>query len=209
MSQYEGPRRPATDAEARALASAVRLRILRLCLDRALTNKELAAALGRNPATVLHHVRTLVDTGFLAAEEERRGTRGAREVPYRATGKSWLMDDAGGPGPSRDPALAAFREEVAAVGEDQLASTRLALRLPAPDLAEFRDRLHALLEEFRVRPPGPEPERWSLYVGMHPEPPGVVPGDDDTVDDDNSLAPHPGACHAGPDDHRTEPGRSG
>jgi DNA-binding transcriptional ArsR family regulator len=201
-----GPRRPATDAEARALASAVRLRILRLCLDRALTNKEIAAALGRNPATVLHHVRTLVDTGFLAAETERRGARGAREVPYRATGKSWQMDDAGGPGPASDPALAAFLEEVAVVGERQLASTRLGLRLPAPDLAEFQQRLHDLLDEFRHRPAGPEPERWSLYIGMHPEPDGVVPGDDDTVDDDNSLAPVRGACHPGPDDHSTEPG---
>ena len=207
MQQYDGPRRPATDAEARALASAVRLRILRLCLDRALTNKEIAAALDRHPATVLHHVRTLVETGFLAAEDERRGTRGAREVPYRATGKSWLMDGAGGAGPARDPALAAFLEEVAAVGERQLSSTRLGLRLDAADLAEFEARLHALLDEFRRRPPGPE--RWSLYIGMHPEPRGVVPGDDDTVDDDNSLAPDRGACHAGPDDHSTEPGDPG
>src|SRR3954452_12191504 len=92
LPSLSGPRRPATDAEARALASAVRLRILRLCYSEALTNKELAARLGRNPATVLHHVRTLVDTGFLEALPARRGTRGSREVPYRATGKSWLMD---------------------------------------------------------------------------------------------------------------------
>ena len=59
-----GERRPATDAEARALASGVRLRILRLCWDEPRTNKEIAARLDRNPATVLHHVRTLVDTGF-------------------------------------------------------------------------------------------------------------------------------------------------
>src|ERR671938_1444951 len=118
-----GEKRKATDAEARALASALRLRILRLCLGEALTNKEIAARLGRNPATVLHHVRTLVDTGFLAAEPERRGTRGAREVPYRATGKSWLMDVDDRPAPSRDPLLAAFLEEVAVVGEDQLSST--------------------------------------------------------------------------------------
>ena len=84
-------RRPATEAEARALASALRLRILRLCLDRARTNKELAKLLAVNPATMLHHVRTLVETGFLVAEDERRGSRGARELPYRATGKSWTL----------------------------------------------------------------------------------------------------------------------
>ena len=164
-----GERRPATDAEARALASAVRLRILRLCLDAPLTNKELAARLDRNPATVLHHVRTLVDTGFLAAEPARRGTRGAREVPYRATGKSWLMDDAGGPAAGRDPSLAAFLEEVAEAGEDRLHSTRLGLRLTAAEREELAGRLHAVLDEFARRPADPRGEKWSVYLGMHPE----------------------------------------
>src|ERR1700712_1537085 len=109
--RFLGPRRPATEAEARALSSPTRLRILRLCLSEALTNKEIAARLGRNPATVLHHVRTLVDTGFLVAGPPRRGARGAREVPYRATGKSWLMDGAGSARPGGDPGLHAFLEE--------------------------------------------------------------------------------------------------
>src|SRR5688572_29522836 len=85
-------RRPATEAEAKALASGVRLRIIRLCLDRALTNKEIAQRLGTNPATTLHHVRTLVATGFLEPQETRRGARGSREVPYLSTGKSWTLD---------------------------------------------------------------------------------------------------------------------
>ena len=164
-----GERRPATDAEARALASAVRLRILRLCLSDALTNKEIAARLGRNPATVLHHVRTLVDTGFLEAQPVRRGTRGSREVPYRATGKSWLMDAEGRRPLRRDPILAAFLEEVAAVGEEHLSSSRLGLRLSPSDLEEFERRLHGLLDEYARKPADPDGERWSLYLGMHPE----------------------------------------
>jgi DNA-binding transcriptional ArsR family regulator len=174
MSEEPGPRllgekRPATDAEARALASAVRLRILRLCYSEALTNKELAERLDRNPASVLHHVRTLVDTGFLAPQPPRRGTRGSREVPYLATGKSWLMDLDDRAWPGGDPVLAAFLEEVAAVGEQQLSSSRLGLRLAPADLEEFRDRLHGLLDEFARRPLDPQAERWSLYLGMHPE----------------------------------------
>ncbi|SDX76324.1 Helix-turn-helix domain-containing protein [Modestobacter sp. DSM 44400] len=165
----DGIRRPATDAEARALASAVRLRVLRLCLDEALTNREIASRLDRNPASVLHHVRTLVDAGFLAPEQERRGSRGAREVPYRATGKSWLMDLDGRPAPARDPLLAAFLDEVAGVGEDQLSSTRLGLRLSVAELAEFRDRLYGLLDEFARRPADPAGEKWSVYLGMHPD----------------------------------------
>jgi predicted ArsR family transcriptional regulator len=164
-----GEKRRATDAEARALASALRLRILRLCLSEALTNKEIAARLGRNPATVLHHVRTLVDTGFLEALPVRRGTRGSREVPYRATGKSWLMDVDDRPPPAQDPMLAAFLEEIAEVGEQRLQSSRLALRLSLADLAEFRRRLHGLLDEYARRPTDPHGDRWSLYLGMHPE----------------------------------------
>src|SRR3954463_6944077 len=147
-----GEKRKATDAEARAVASAVRLRILRLCFSEALTNKELAARLGRNPATVLHHVRTLVDTGFLEALPARRGTRGSREVPYRATGKSWLMDVDDRPMPSHDPMLAAFLEEVAEGGEQHLRSSRLPLRLPPAELDEFRERLRDLFTEYLSRP---------------------------------------------------------
>jgi hypothetical protein len=167
--RIQGPKRKATDAEARAVASAVRLRILRMCFSEALTNKELAERLGRNPASVLHHVRTLVDTGFLAPQPVRRGTRGSREVPYRATGKSWLMDIDDRPPLERDPMLAAFLEEVAEVGEQHLQSSRLGLRLSPENLEEFRGRLHGLLDEYARRPEDPGAEHWSLYLGMHPE----------------------------------------
>jgi len=165
--RHNGQRRTATDAEARALASATRLRILRACLDQPLTNKQIAQRVGRNPATVLHHVRTLVATGFLVAAEERRGARGAREVPYLATGKSWLME-IDQPSP-RDHLLAAFLEEVAAVGEDHLDSSRLGLRLSDQEYEDFRVRLAEFLNEYARRPLTPGGRRWSLYVGVHPE----------------------------------------
>jgi len=60
-----------------------------------LTNKQLADRLGHDPATTLHHVRTLCRTGFLVADDARRGRRGALERPYRATGKSWVLSVAG------------------------------------------------------------------------------------------------------------------
>lgn len=162
-------RRPATEAQARALASGTRLRILRLCLSEALTNKEIATKLHKHPASVLHHVRTLVDTGFLVAEPVRRGSRGAREVPYRATGLSWLVE-LGAPRPGQpDALLEAFLEEIAAVGQARLESTRLGLRLPAQEIEELRDRLHELLDEFARRPMDPDGQRWSIYLGIHPE----------------------------------------
>jgi hypothetical protein len=158
-------RRPATDEEGRALASSLRLRILRICLEPR-TNKQIAAVLGRDPATVLHHVRTLVRTGFLAPQDERQGSRGAREIPYLATRKSWLLST-----PAQDRAmLDTFLEEVALVPADQVDSTRLGLRLSPADMAEFRDRLRDLLDEFAGRPEDPAAEAWSVFLAVHPDP---------------------------------------
>jgi predicted ArsR family transcriptional regulator len=163
-----GDRRPATEAEARALASAVRLRILRLCLDRALTNKEIAERLGANPATTLHHVRTLVDTGFLAVQATRRGARGSREVPYLATGKSWTLDvsEAGVRG-SREAMLDAFLAEARLADLDQVDMARLGLRLADDDFRELRERIEAILDEYADRPRDPAGRAYSVFVAFH------------------------------------------
>jgi predicted ArsR family transcriptional regulator len=159
-------RRPATDEEARALASTLRLRILRACLDEEHTNKEIADVLRLDPATTLHHVRTLVRTGFLAAQAERRGARGAREVPYLATRKSWRLST-----PAHDHAmLDTFIEEVAQVDAADLDMARLGLRLTPAKWEEFRTRLGDLLDEFSREPSDPTAPAWSLFVAMHPDP---------------------------------------
>jgi DNA-binding MarR family transcriptional regulator len=160
------PRRLATDEEARALASTLRLRILRTCLDEEHTNKEIAGVLGLDPATTLHHVRTLVRTGFLAAQPERRGTRGAREVPYLATRKSWRLST-----PAHDRAmLDTFLEEVGQVETAELDMARLGLRLSPAKWDEFRERLSALLDEFSREPSDPAAPAWSFFMALHPDP---------------------------------------
>jgi DNA-binding transcriptional ArsR family regulator len=161
-------RRPATEEEARTLASPLRLRILRLCLDVSLTNKEIAERLGKDPASVLYHVRRLVRTGFLVAEEERRGTRGAREVPYRSTGKSWTLSL----GESEDRRSAgtlveAFVQDAARVGFEKVDGTRMGLRLTQDEYEELYRRMHELVEEFRLR--GSTGAPWSLFIGLHPD----------------------------------------
>jgi DNA-binding transcriptional ArsR family regulator len=163
----ETERRSATAEEAKAIASPLRMRILRLCLDRSLTNKQIAEALGKDPASVLHHVRTLVRTGFLVAEEERRGARGAREVPYRATGKSWVLDvvDHQQERAKGIALVQTFVEGARRVGFDNVDSTWLGLRLTPQEHDELTDRLAALVEEFRLRPSDGEP--WSLFIGLH------------------------------------------
>lgn len=162
-------RRPASEAERKALASVVRLRILRLCRYEELTNLQLAQRLGRNPATVLHHVRTLVDTGFLVAGEPRRGTRGSREVPYRATGLSWRLDGLDEPG-GASTMLRAFLEEVARVPPEQVETIRMGLRLPPAEIEEFRRRLAGLLDEFARRPVAADGEQVSVFTAVHPDP---------------------------------------
>lgn len=155
----------ATDAEARTLASSLRLRILRVCLEPH-TNRELADIVGLNPATTLHHVRRLVDNGFLVAQPVRRGTRGSREIPYLATRKSWRLST---------PALGnvlieTFVEEIAEVSIAEVDTSRLGLRLAPAQLTEFRERLYALLEEFAAAPDDPAAPAWSLFVALHPDP---------------------------------------
>lgn len=159
-------RRAATEAEARALASPLRLRILRVCYGQSHTNKEIAETLDKDPATILHHVRKLVDTGFLRALPPRRGTRGSREIPYVATGKSWLVSN---PGSSR-VMLETFLEEVALVAGDQIESARLGLRLNPARRAEFDQRMQNLLDEFAAAPDDPDGEAFSLFFAMHPDP---------------------------------------
>ncbi len=166
------PRRKASEAQAAALASAVRLRILRMTYHHPMTNKEIAGRLARDPATTLHHVRKLVDTGLLEALPVRRGTRGSREIPYRATGLSWALDydDLGDQVASNQAMLEAFLGEVADAGVDRLDQWRLALRLDDADVEEFRERLNALLMEFAARPVVPANPLLGVYVAINPTP---------------------------------------
>jgi predicted ArsR family transcriptional regulator len=166
-------RRPATPEEARALANPLRLRILRLCLDRAMTNEELATRLERDAGSVLHHVRMLVETGFLASEAERRGPRGSVERPYRSTGKSWTLDvsDEDQRGSRTGPGIAAmidaFKAEVGEVPQDGVVElSRLAAR-HKPDAREaFSERIQQLIEDL-VAADDPAGEPYGFLLGMH------------------------------------------
>ena len=169
MTAGAGGKREATLEEARAMANPLRLRILRLCLDEPLTNKQLADALGRDPGSTLHHVRTLVETGFLEVAEVRHGAKGALEKPYRATGKSWHLTVS-------DPTLAgeqtlavvdAFRDELAEIPPDEIVLlSRFAPILRDESFADLRRRFEALVEEFALRnEPGGRP--YGFLIGGH------------------------------------------
>jgi DNA-binding transcriptional ArsR family regulator len=164
-------RRPATAAEAKALAHPLRMRILRLCLDQALTNKQLAEWLDKDPGTVLHHVRTLVKTGFLVPDEVRQGSKGALEKPYRATGRSWNLSLEESPVPAGVDAqamLEAFQAELAEAGPGAASAfNRLALTLSTSSREELESRVLAILDEFLTRGPDPDGEPYGLLFAMH------------------------------------------
>ena len=167
---FPEPRPEATLAETRALAHPLRLRIIRLLYDRSLTNRELARALGEHPATVLHHVRTLLRTGFIAAEPERRGPRGTIEKPYRSTGRSWALsieDDEGVASVSR-AALDAFLAEVHDAGPAaDLHTSRLAVNLAPAARDDLERKVSELLAEYAAIGPDAEGEPWSIFVATH------------------------------------------
>ncbi|WP_181275780.1 ArsR/SmtB family transcription factor [Brevibacterium oceani] len=187
-------RRDATEAEAKALASSVRIRILRLCLDEALSNREIAEAAGLNPATSLHHVRMLADTGFLEAQEVRRGRRGAREIPYLATGKSWFLNA----GDMTHQLLEAFTAEFTAAPYEERTMGRMAAMLTPDEVDEFRARIDELFEEFRSRRKKDGATQWGLFIAMHPSSPATS--------SDRSCADESKAGN-GESVHTTEPDR--
>jgi hypothetical protein len=174
MTDAAGPS-PAADAaaqaKARALSSPLRMRILRFCLHEARTNREIADEFALNPGTSLHHVRTLVDTGFLAPEGERAGARGAREVPYRATGRSW---DAEVPGIS-SVLVRTFLDEIDGLPPEDLGIARLGLKLDADGRRELWEAMRDVLVRFKDRGPDPDGEAISIMLAIHPERPSSTP----------------------------------
>jgi DNA-binding CsgD family transcriptional regulator len=152
-------------AQGRALSSPLRLRVLRLCRFEARTNKELAALLNLNPGTMLHHVRTLVKTGFLVAEDPRAGAQGAREVPYRATGLSWSTSM-----PEGSPVLIeTFLQQIDGLSPEDIHITWLGLKLNAAAKNELETRLYDLVIEFKERGPDPDGQPYSLFTALHPD----------------------------------------
>ena len=150
-AQYPRPRQPASVLEAKALAHPLRLRILRLCAGRELTNKQLADELGSDPGTVHFHVRLLVRAHLLEQTAVRTGASGALEKPYTSTGRTWWLTNPiaeTGPAAAMAP-IEAFRDEVEEAGPDSVATfARFVLHLSDDDVTRLDERIIAILDEY-------------------------------------------------------------
>jgi Helix-turn-helix domain len=159
LSGVDARRRRATILQAKAASHPLRLRILRLCGQQPLTNKQLADRLHCQPGTTLYHVRLLVEAGLLEPAAIRTGASGALEKPYRSTGQSWWLSaygDAEGGEPyddrSDDSSLAsiqAFQAELREAGPGSVRTyARFMLHLSEEDTRELDRRLLAVLDEY-------------------------------------------------------------
>ena len=158
-SAVDRRRRRATVLQAKAASHPLRLRILRLCGQQPMTNKQLADRLGSQPGTTLYHVRLLVEAGLLEPAPVRTGASGALEKPYRSTGQSWWLSgygdtEDGQPYDDRDDesALAtieAFQAELREAGPGSVRTfARFMLHLSEEEVRELDRRLLEVLDEY-------------------------------------------------------------
>jgi DNA-binding transcriptional ArsR family regulator len=142
-------RRPATVREVKALGHPLRQRILRLCGQHELTNKQLADRLGKDPGTVLHHVRQLVEAGLLEPAQVRTGESGALEKPYQSTGQSWWLDGGLDLANSELAPLEAFQAELSEAGPTAIEiMDRFTLHLSPEQAAELERAILAILDKY-------------------------------------------------------------
>ena len=158
------------------MANPIRLRILRLLRFEQLTNAEIAVRLDMRPATTLHHVRTLLRTGFIEIDAERAGPNGIVEKPYRDTSKSWTLDvnDATASERLSSAVVDAFVAEVAEVDGQLESAARQALNLNRSSLDELAARLRAVLDDFEGRD-DPDGDPYAVFFAIHRRSAAVTP----------------------------------
>lgn len=163
-------------AQYRALFEETRQSIITLIGERAATVSELAATLGKPKGTVGHHMQVLADAGLVRvvrtekvrALEAKYWGRTARVFYYQRVdaaigdAQRLLERSAAEVGRLEAAALAAGQD-----AEGILDVNRRDVRVPVERVAEFRDRLVALLTEFAAQPRAGD-TTYAMVYGVFP-----------------------------------------
>jgi DNA-binding transcriptional ArsR family regulator len=145
----------------RALADALRLRVLELLAHRAMTATQLSAALGEQPAKVHYHVRELERVGLVALVETRE-KGGILEKYYRAVARSITVPPTLFSQVAPDEGLAVASEYLGVISQGFLRVASTALReraleggrapllgVTSNELWLTREEMHTLVRELQ------------------------------------------------------------
>ena len=154
--------------ELRAMAHPLRATILDLLLERAATVGELAAAVGRPPGTVAHHVGVLADAGMLKVVRTRR----VRAIEERFYGRTARIFYVGVIRPEQARMLTNYLSVAAAESgpahqADDLRAVIRHVRIPRELAAEFWERVVELTQEFMQLPRSGETV-YGFVAGLYP-----------------------------------------
>lgn len=162
-----------TSTRMKALGDPLRMTILDLVLERAMTVTELAERLRRPKGSVAYHVKVLVDAGLLQVVRTQK-VRAIEERYYGRTGLTIVFDRHPGEQlPFLDDVLAEAEldlpDDVAAAG-----FTYRRARIPKGRAAEYIERLYEITLEFIGEPRDGDIE-YGMYVGMFPTKRRIAP----------------------------------
>lgn len=133
-----------TPTRLKALGDPLRLAVVDLVLERAMTVTEIAERVGRPRGSVAHHVDVLVDAGLIRVVRTRK-VRAIDERYYGRTARTFVMHH----NADEMPFVREANEQVLFDrGDLPAGSTFRHARIPADRVQDYLDRLHALALEF-------------------------------------------------------------
>jgi DNA-binding transcriptional ArsR family regulator len=162
-----------TPARLKAASDPLRMLILDLVLEQAMTVTDLAERIGRPRGTVAHHVDVLVDAGLLRVVRTRR-VRALEERFYGRTARTIMFPDGVSDG---DLPFVADARRVADLNPPEGTPsffTMRSVRIPEELAEEFVRRLGDLALEFSRSPRGGERE-FAVLLGLFPTTRPVAP----------------------------------
>jgi DNA-binding transcriptional ArsR family regulator len=160
-------------ARLKAIGNPLRMLILDLVLERAMTVTELSARVRKPRGTVAHHVDVLTDAGLLKVTATRK-VRAIEERFYGRTAHTIVFPDEAMDGDLPFVADAREHADLSDGGECAGGFTLRHARIPAELAKEFTERVMALAVEFTRLPRGGTRE-YAFYVGVFPTNRPVAP----------------------------------